>query len=259
MAKKKTKFEIKDWYYLAGPLSLVAFFLMDVIGGFNYPGYDWSGQVIQDLLSLNSRSFPFALVFCIIYFLLTVFAAYCIYMFFKNKKLNKLLSRGIKIFLIGAIVGALSLAVFYQPESGTYAKVKDQGIIAMKDEVVDSESDTQETQEVFDADATMENLATVGEMVAHPLIIGNIALTFASLVLSIIAFIFMIIGGFKKQGKLFFAAVSIFCLILVLYSIVSFLVMDTSIMGLNSRFASYSIVLFMAFLGSYIYITDIKE
>lgn len=96
-------------------------------------------------------------------------------------------------------------------------------------------------------------------MVAHPLTIGNIALTFASLVLSIIAFVFMIIGGFKKQGKLLFAAASIFCLVLVLYSIVSFLVMDTSTMGLNARFASYSIVLFMAFLGSYIFITDVKE
>lgn len=40
MVKKKKQFEIKDWYYLAGPMALVAFFLMDVIGGFNYPGYD---------------------------------------------------------------------------------------------------------------------------------------------------------------------------------------------------------------------------
>ena len=44
MAKNKKQFVIKDWYYLAGPMALVAFLLMDVIGGFNYPGYDWSGQ-----------------------------------------------------------------------------------------------------------------------------------------------------------------------------------------------------------------------
>lgn len=142
-------------------MALVAFFLMDVIGGFNYPGYDWSGQVIEDLLALDAYSFPFALVFCVIYFLLTVFAAYCVYKFFKKTKFNKLVSRGIKLFLISAILGALAFVAFYQPESSTYAKVKDQGIIAMKDEVVESDSDVQETQEVFDMDATMENLSTV--------------------------------------------------------------------------------------------------
>ena len=73
MAKNKKQFVIKDWYYLAGPMALVAFFLMDVIGGFNFPGYDWSGQVIEDLLALDAYSFPFALVFCVIYFLLRCF------------------------------------------------------------------------------------------------------------------------------------------------------------------------------------------
>lgn len=37
---KKTSFEIKNYYYLCGPLALVAFFLMDVTGGFHFPGYD---------------------------------------------------------------------------------------------------------------------------------------------------------------------------------------------------------------------------
>lgn len=240
-------------------MSLVAFFLMDVIGGFNYPGYDWSGQVIEDLLALNAHSFPFALVFCIIYCLLTIFAAYCIYKFFKTTKLNKQLSRGIKLFLIGAIVCAVALAVFYQPESGTYAKVKDQGIIATTTEAVDSDSDVQETQEVFDMDATIENLGTVGEMIAHPLTIGNLVLSTVGGILTIVAFIFIIIGGFKKKGNLLFAATSIFCLVLVLYSNIAYLFMDASILGLNARFASYAIVLFMAFLGSYIYITDVKE
>lgn len=232
---------------------------MDVIGGFNYPGYDWSGQVVQDLLALDARSFPFALVFCIIYLLLSVFAAYCIYKFFKNSKFNKQISLGIKLFLISAIVAGLSLAVFYQPESGILAKVKDQGIIATKTEVIDSESETQETQEVFDMDTSMENLATVGEMLSHPLTIGNLVCGFISVVLAIVAFILLVIGGFKKHGKIIFGAVSIFCLVLVLYSIVSFFVMDVNIIGLSTRFASYSIVLFMAYLGSYIYVTSVKE
>ena len=41
MKKEKKKMEIKNSYFLAGPLALVAFFLVDVIGGFNFPGYDW--------------------------------------------------------------------------------------------------------------------------------------------------------------------------------------------------------------------------
>lgn len=40
MAKtNKKSFDIKTNYYLCGPLALCAFFLMDVIGGFNFPGY----------------------------------------------------------------------------------------------------------------------------------------------------------------------------------------------------------------------------
>lgn len=242
-------------------------------------------------MALDAYSFPFAIVFCIIYFLLTVFAAYCIYKFFKKSKFNKLLSRGIKLFLISAILGALSFVAFYQPESGTYAKVKDQGIIAMKDEVVDSASandtekndestiesngsseagsngasetesntDAQETYEVVDMDATMENLSTVAEMISNPLTIAHIITVAISCIFAIIAFIFMVIGGFKKKGKLLFAAASIFCLVLLLYSIGSFLAMDTSMMGLNGRFGIYAVVMFMAFLGSYIYITDVKE
>ena len=39
MEEKKNKKGIKNYYFLAAPLALVAFALMDVVGGINFPGY----------------------------------------------------------------------------------------------------------------------------------------------------------------------------------------------------------------------------
>lgn len=259
MKNEKKKFVIKDWHYFAGPLALVSFLLMDVIGGYNFPGYSWTGHLIEDLLSINSHSFAFALVFCIIYFLLTVFAVNCICKYFKSTKFNKTIKRGVNLFLIASVIFALGLTVFVQPESGTYKKIKEDAVIATKTEVVDSDSDATETQEVFDADTTMQNFQNAIDDASNPFIIGNLFCSLVSGLLAIVALIFIIVGGFKKSGNMIFATVAIFCCVLLLYSIVANIVMDTDVFGLNSRFASYSIVLFTAFLSSYIYITDVKE
>lgn len=259
MAKTKKKFKINTWYYLAGPFALCAYFLMDVIGGYNFPGYDWTAQFIQDLLALDSFSFAYAIGFAIIYLILTAFAAYCTYKYFKASKFNNKLKRGISMFLLSAVIVAAGTSLFYQPELGSLDKVKENVAIGTTTEVVDSDSDMTETTEVFSMDATLDNLSNAGEAMAHPLMIGNVACSVVGTILAIVAFVFIALGGFKKQGNQLFSALAIFCGVLVVYSVVAVCFLDANIIGLSTRFGSYSIVVFLAFLGTYIYVSDIKE
>lgn len=73
MKAKSKKVNLKNWYFFAGPLALITFILLDVVGGTNYPGYDWFSQPIGDLKSINSYDFVLSIVLCSIYVILTVF------------------------------------------------------------------------------------------------------------------------------------------------------------------------------------------
>ena len=211
------------------------------------------------MLALDSFSFAYAIAFAAIYLLLTAFAAFCTYKFFKASKLNKTLKKGIVMFLLSAVIVAVGTSVFFQPELGTLDKVKENVAIGTTTEIVDSDSDMTETKDVFSVDATLDNLSKAAEAMAHPLTVGCVACSVVGTILAIISFVFIAIGGFKKQGKQMFSAVAIFCGVLVLYSVIAVGFLDANIVGLSSRFGGYAIVAFLAFLSSYIYVSDIKE
>ncbi len=260
MAEKKKKFNISYKYFFFFFFAQVAFFLMDVIGGFNNPGYDWISKVVADLTALDSYSLVLSLIFSIIYAILIVVSGVCIWKFIKKLNFNKLLNRGIKLFIVASMILALGTTIFLQPQSGTYQKIKDDAVIVTKDQPVeDADGNLTETQEVIDMDATIESFSNLAEPLSNPLMIGNLASVVVALVLSVIAFIFSIIGGFKKKGNILFGAFAIFCCVMVLYTIFAFLFGESSLIGLNTRFALYAIVLFTAFMSSYIYITYIEE
>lgn len=204
------------------------------------------------------------MVFAIIYAALTVFSAYCVYKFLKNLKFNKKIIKGIKLFLIAAVVAALGFCVFLQTEYGTYDKVKEYAQIATTEEVVESDSEDpealSETRTVFDEEATQQNIENLGTVLAeNPTVILGLLASIAANILAIIGLIFIVVGGFKKGGKTLFAAVAVFCLVLIVYSLVAVSVMAPDMLGTNSRFSTYSILLFSAFVSSYIYITNIEE
>lgn len=265
MAETKNKnFEIQNYFYLTGPLALVALFLTDVIGGINYPGYSWISQVIGDLNALNSYSVIVSMVFAIIYALLTIVSAYCVYKFYKTSKFNKKIKRGILFFVIAAVVAAIGFAAFVQTETGTYDKVKEYAQIATTEETVEPDSDDEnavaETKTVIDEEATTKNMEDLSQLlVDNPTVIAGLAASVIANILAVIALIFILIGAIKKGGKTMFAAVSIFCLVLIVYSLIAVSVMAPDYLGLNSRFANYAIVLFMTFLSAYVYVTNIEE
>lgn len=271
--KNKNKFVLNNNHYLCGPLALVAFILVDIIGGFNFPGYIWSGQVIGDLNAVNAYSFIFAMIFAVIFLILTVFSVYCVFKFYKGLNFNKLIKRGISLFVVAAIIFALGFTAFVQTEYGTYDKIKEYAQIVTTEETVEPEIAAEdeeaseevseavaETKTVIDEEATAQNLEDLSQvLIDNPTVIAGLAANVIANLLAVIALIFILIGGFKKKGKILFSAVSIFCLVLIVYSCVSVSVMAPDLLGLNSRFSNYAIVLFLAFLSSYVYVTNIEE
>lgn len=260
MAKKNIKFKVNNKYFLCGALALVAFFLMDVIGGFNFPGYDWISKVIADLTALNSYALPIALTFSIICALLVIFAGFITLKFIKNLKFNKTLNFGLRTFIIAAIVLIVGTTIFLQPESGTYQTIKDNAVITTKDEpILDEEGNETGTQEVIDFDATKESFSNLKEPLLNPFMIGNLACNLCSGILAFVALIYVIIGGFKKKGNILFGAFAVFCIVMIVYAAASFLFGESSMIGINARFSSYSIMLFFALISSYVYVTNIEE
>lgn len=278
MAKKKNNFEVKNWFYLSGPLALVAFFLMDIIGGYNYPGYNWVSQVVGDLLALNSYSFVISIIFCAIYVVLSVVALVCSYKFLKALNIDKRINRGLFLFVISALIIALSTIVFLQPESGTFDRVKENAQIETKTaevivnlptvdsnnpEAASTDTDTNgidKTTVVIDIEKTCENAVKLADVFTEsPIVACNLLCSLVGFILAIISFVFIAIGGIKKDGYLVFALFAIFCVILVAFSVFSVSAMDANMIGINSRFAHYAIVLFTAFLGAYVYITNVEE
>lgn len=267
MANKNTKFQIKNKYYLSGPLALVAFFLFDVIGGFNTPGYLWTKNCVADLTALNSYSLPISLAFSIIYALLTLFAGICICKYIKDTKFNKTLKRGLRLFLMACVVLAIGSNIFLQPKAGTYNTIQDSPIIGTSTQAVqDEEGNYTDSVESIDFEATTNNLSAIADSTSEPLMIGNMIIVAVSFVWGLAALIMIIVGGFKKKGNSMFAGLAIFFTIMMLYSAVGFFFPDFNFfagasesLGLTSRFMNYTFVLLPAIFGAYIYVTDIKN
>ena len=260
MKKTMKKFNIDNKFYLFAPITLVAFILFDVIGGFNTPGYTWTSKVIADLTALDSYSFVLSLVFSIIFALIAVVAAYCVWRFFKNTNFNKNLKKSISVGCFALVIFALGTTIFLQPETGTYPKFIEKAVISTtQTDVQDGAGNVTETTETFDMDGTIENFKGAFEEINNPLMLGNFICGVASGILAFIAMIFGVIGGFKKGGNIIFAALSIFFGIMLIYTAISFFFGELDLLGLNTRFGTYSIVAFVAFAGSFIYVTNIKE
>ena len=216
------------------------------------------------MVAINSLSFVISLIFAIIYAALTIFSIYCLYKFFQEKKINKLINRGLKIVFAGVIVFALGFCICLQTEYGTYDKVKEYAQIETTEETVDPnntiESSVADTKTVVDEEVTAENFQNLGDVLAeNPTVIAGLATSLIANILVVIGLIFMLIGGFKKNGKTLFAAVAVFCLVLVVYSLISVSVMAPDLLGINSRFSNYAFAFFVAFMSAYVYVTNIEE
>jgi len=64
---KNDKRTLIHWFCLSGPLSVLFYALHDIIGGRNYPGYDWKRQAVSDLTAKDAPSFVVASSYSSIY------------------------------------------------------------------------------------------------------------------------------------------------------------------------------------------------
>lgn len=49
-----------NWFCLSGPVSVLFYALHDIIGGWNYPGYDWKSQAVSDLTATDAPCYAIA-------------------------------------------------------------------------------------------------------------------------------------------------------------------------------------------------------
>lgn len=56
-----------NWLCLSGVISVVFYILHDVVGGMNYPGYNFMSQAVSDLTATDAPSFITASGYVTIY------------------------------------------------------------------------------------------------------------------------------------------------------------------------------------------------
>ena len=254
--KKFNKFKIKHWYYLIGPLALVSLVLFDVLGGLNFPDYNWFTDAPKKILAGDSNSFVIGLIFILLYLILALFSAFCIYRFFKSKRVNKLMKRGLLILMIGIFVTVLSMCIFNTQNASTQNGIISAAQIVTKTENVQSDDgESSETKTVVDEDATSKNEERFSELMSQPDVLANGITASVATLLCLAAYVLIALGGFKKRGILFMGCIAIASGIFLLFGLIAPSFLGSDIFGINSRFAFYCDGLFLALASSYIYVT----
>lgn len=106
-----------NWFCLSGVLSVIFYVLHDIIGGMNYPGYDWLSQAVSDLTATDAVSFIIANKYTTIYQTLNCLCCALLCILIKNEK-NKTLRIGIYMFSIMNFISAIGYTLFPLTSSG---------------------------------------------------------------------------------------------------------------------------------------------
>ena len=110
---KKTK--LINWLCLSGILSVIFYFLHDVIGAMNYSGYNWTSQAVSDLTAVDSPSFIIASGYVTVYKILNCLCCALLCILIKSEN-SKALRLGVYLFSIMNFISAIGYALF--PLSG---------------------------------------------------------------------------------------------------------------------------------------------
>lgn len=254
MAKKK--FQIKGWYYISGPLALVALILMDVLAGLNFPGYNWIRDSYKQYLAYDSNSRIIAVLFLTIYIALAIFCVYCLYRYLKEKKIfNKL----IKIGLIGLatmfVLSFISFGILNTDNATSLADINKYSKDVYTTETVTNDDGNTETKEVVDEAATQANHDKLGEILSKPDTLVNSIVGQLTFLVGLASYILLLIGFFKKNGNIVFACFTIATLVFLLFGSVACNLCSEDMFGLYSRFPLYCDALFVALSGGFVFVT----
>lgn len=104
------------WTIVCGILSVVFYFLHDVMGAQNYPGYEWMKQAVSDLTAADAPSFVVASGFVTVHKVFNCVCMAFLCVMFKNER--KAFRIGIYLFALMHGISAVGYALFPLSSSG---------------------------------------------------------------------------------------------------------------------------------------------
>ncbi|MCQ2570765.1 MAG: DUF998 domain-containing protein [Candidatus Saccharibacteria bacterium] len=106
-----------NWLCLSGVISVVFYILHDVVGGMNYPGYNFMSQAVSDLTATDAPSFITASGYVTIYKILNCLCCALVCILIK-KETKKIFRIGVYLFSIMNFISAIGYALFPLSSSG---------------------------------------------------------------------------------------------------------------------------------------------
>ena len=108
----------KMWYLvlISGVLAVVFYFLHDVMGAANYPGYRWMEQAVSDLTATDAPSYAVASGYTTVYKIFTCLCCACLALLAGNER--KSLRLGIYLFALMQGISAIGYSLFPLTGSG---------------------------------------------------------------------------------------------------------------------------------------------
>ena len=106
-----------NWLCLSGVISVVFYILHDVVGGMNYPGYNFMSQAVSDLTATDAPSFITASGYVTIYKILNCLCCALVCILIK-KETKKIFRIGVYLFSIMNFISAIGYTLFPLSSSG---------------------------------------------------------------------------------------------------------------------------------------------
>ena len=106
-----------NWFCLSGVISIIFYFLHDIVGAMNYPGYNWLRQAVSDLTAANAPSRVIAGGLANVYALFGVTCCTLVCLYIQGKG-NKVLRLGIYMFTAMNWISGIGYSIFPLSKSG---------------------------------------------------------------------------------------------------------------------------------------------
>lgn len=106
-----------NYLCLSGIISIVFYFLHDIVGSMNYPGYSPMSQAVSDLTATDAPSFVVSSGYVTIYKIFSILCLSLVCILIKNEK-DKNLRLGVYLFTIMNYISSIGYALFPLTSAG---------------------------------------------------------------------------------------------------------------------------------------------
>lgn len=103
-------------FCLSGVVGLVFYLMHDVIGGMNYPGYQWMSQAVSDLTATDAPSYTIASGFSNVYGIMSVVC--CLFVCVLAQNRHRLTRIGVSLFAVMEFISAVGYSLFPLSSAG---------------------------------------------------------------------------------------------------------------------------------------------